>query len=263
MIGVSSPLFSLSNTLTPAQSSPDNIQAWQEQGWFTAKHLLAQVKDAIDIFEGHTNGYVQGIFLFNNAPSHQKHADSALSTHNIVKGVHFFKILQIITLIPLGSSAPKEGWTHNNCGVHMHDGTLPNGEPQSFYYPEDHDSMPGLFKGMEVIICECRLWPDAGLLTQCPSFKCPPGHMDCCCQHILFLQPDFIAQKSQLEELIKSFSHICNFYPKYHCDLNFIEQYWGAAKSHYHNSPQAKTGHEMEAAVQESLDSVSLLQIQR
>jgi hypothetical protein len=86
MIGVSSPLFSLSNTLTPAQSSPDNIQAWQEQGWFTAKHLLAQVKDAIDIFEGHTNGYVQGIFLFNNAPSHQKHADSALSISRSHKG---------------------------------------------------------------------------------------------------------------------------------------------------------------------------------
>ena len=148
----------------------------------------------------------------------------------------------------------------------MHDGTLPNGKPQSLYYPEDHESMPGWFKGMEVIIRERGLWPespDTGLLTQCPNFKCPPGHTDCCCQHILFLQPDFTAQKSQLEELIESRGHICDFYPKYHCELNFIEQYWGAAKSHYWNSPQAKMGRKMEASVWESLDNVSLLQIQR
>jgi hypothetical protein len=110
--------------------------------------------------------------------------------------------------------------------MRMRDGTLPNGQPQPFYFPDDHDSMPGWFKGMEIIIHECRLWPDTGnLLTQCLSFKCPPGRTDCCCQHILFLQPDFMVQKSQLEELIKSRGHICDFYPKYHCELNFIEQY--------------------------------------
>ena len=65
--------------------------------------------------------------------------------------------------------------------------------------------MPGCwFKGMEEIIRERGLWPDAGgLLIQCPNFKCPPGCADCCCRRILFLQPDFIAQKSQLEELIE------------------------------------------------------------
>ena len=182
----------------------------------------------------------------------------------MVKGVLFFKIVRIVNLIPPGSSAPKEGWSHNNCGVRMRDGTLPNGEPQSLYYPEDHESMPGWFKGMEAIIRERGLWPDTGgLLTQCPNFKCPPGRTDCCCRRILFLQPDFIAQKSQLEELIESRGHLCDFYPKYHCELNFIEQYWGAAKSHYRKSPRAKTGREMEATVRESLDSVSLLQIRR
>ena len=58
-------------------------------GWFTAEHLLAQVDKAIDIFEGLTNGYVQGLFLFDNTPSHQKRADSALSARMMVKGVLF------------------------------------------------------------------------------------------------------------------------------------------------------------------------------
>jgi hypothetical protein len=40
-------------------------------------------------------------------------------------------------------------------------------------------------------------------------------------------QPDFVSQKSQLEEFVTSRGHICDFYPKYHCELNFIEQYWG------------------------------------
>ncbi len=70
-----------------------------------------------------------------------------------------------------------------------------------------------------------------------------------------------MAQKSQLKELIESRSHICDFYPKYHCELNFIEQFWGAAKSRYHVAPRAKTAREMEKTVRECLDSVPLLHI--
>lgn len=42
-----------------------------------------------------------------------------------------------------------------------------------------------------------------------------------------------MSQKSHLKELITLCGHICDFYPKYHCELNFIEQYWGAAKFCY------------------------------
>jgi hypothetical protein len=142
-------------------------------------------------------------------------------------------------------------------------GTLSTGEYQHFYFPEDHPTMPNWFKGMEQIIRECGLWPEVGLPAQCPGFKCPRDRADCCCRHVLYLQPDFTAQCSQLQELIASCGHICDFYPKYHCELNFIEQYWGAAKSQYHMVPQAKTLHEMENTVEECLDNVPLLQIRR
>jgi hypothetical protein len=115
-------------------------------------------------------------------------------------------------------------------GAHMHDGTLPTGTQQPLYFADDHPSMPGWFKGMETVIRECGLWPEQGLAAQCRDFHCTPGHTDCCCQWLLFTQPDFEGQKSQLQELIESWGHICDFYPKYHCKLNFIEQYWGAAK---------------------------------
>ena len=75
---------------------------------------------------------------------------------------------------------------------------------------------------------------------------------------------NFVDQRSQLEELIMSRGHICDFYPKYHCELNFIEQYWGAVKfcfRDFHSRPA--TLEEMEKRVLKCLDSIPLLQIQR
>ncbi|KIJ56048.1 hypothetical protein M422DRAFT_239241 [Sphaerobolus stellatus SS14] len=145
----------------------------------------------------------------------------------------------------------------------MHPGQLPDGSFQDFYFPEDHLLMPGWFKGMEWIIRERDLWPENGLRAQCEGFKCEPGRTDCCCRRLLFTQPDFVNQKSHLEELITSQNHICDFYTKFHCELNFIEQYWGAAKLRYRASPQTKNMEEMEANVIAALDDVPLTQIQR
>ena len=160
---------------------------------------------------------------------------------------------------------PKKGWAHHANGPPMRNGTLPNGDPQSFYFPEEHPSMPGWFKGMEVIIRERGLWPEGveDLLAQCPNFCCNPDRTDCCCRRILFSQPDFISQKSQLQELVESRGHLCDFYPKYHCELNFIEQYWGAAKLRFHTVGCAATIKEMERKVINCLNDVPLLQIRR
>ena len=46
-------------------------------------------------------------------------------------------------------------------------------------------------------------------------------------RRILSLQENFISQKSLLQEEIEKRGHKCIFYPKYHCELNFIEMYWG------------------------------------
>jgi len=141
------------------------------------------------------------------------------------------------------------------------------GMPQSFYFPDDHPLYPGWFKGMEQIICERGLWPANGLRSECPKFKCPQceGHLqpNCCCQHVLFTQPDFMSQRPQLQEFIELRGHICDFYPKYHCELNFIEQYWGAAKLHYRVAGHARTLKAMEKKVLESLDDIPLEQIRR
>ncbi|KAH9014698.1 hypothetical protein EDB84DRAFT_1568033 [Lactarius hengduanensis] len=103
-------------------------------GYFDADNVLKQVDDAIDIFEGKTKGFSQGLFLFDNAPSHQKRAANALSARNMPKG-------------------PKANWAHIKDGPRMCHGKNPlTGEPQSFYFSDDHPTMPGWFKGMEQIL---------------------------------------------------------------------------------------------------------------
>ena len=214
-------------------------------GYFDADDLLQQVDNAINIFESKTNGFATALFLFDNAPSHRRRAPDACSARKMPK-----------------SSRPT--WRHHKDGPKMRATTFGvDNTPQNLYFADDHPTMPGWFKGMEVIIHERGLWPQKGLNAQCEEFKCEAGKTDCCCCRLLFTQPDFENQKSHLEEFITTRGHICDFYPKYHCELNFIEQYWGAAKLIYRTSPKTKDMKEMEENVKNSLDDVPIVQIQR
>ena len=157
---------------------------------------------------------------------------------------------------------PRDGWTHHKDGPKMRSTTIGD-KVQDFYFPPTHPTMPGWFKGMEIIIRERGLWPETGLLAQCEGFRCLPGAKSCCCRRVLYCQPDFCSQTSHLAEYVQSRGHICDFYPKFHCELNFIEQYWGAAKLNYRTSPKTSSVDEMEANVIRCLDDVPLVQIQR
>lgn len=217
-------------------------------GYFTSDDLLPQVEKAIDIFEDWTNGFATALFIFDNASGHQHRAPDALSARRTPK-------------------KPHETWWHHKGGPKMRstafekDGITYH---QDLYFPPEHPTMPGWFKGMEIIIRERGLWPsDRDLKAQCNGFKCEVGRTDCCCRRLLFTQPDFTNQKSHLEEFITSRNHRCDFYPKYHCELNFIEQYWGALKLCYHDSHLTSNIDEMEENVQRCLDDVPLIQIKR
>src|SRR5216684_1234529 len=117
---------------------------------------------------------------------------------------------------------------------------------------------------MEQIIHKHGLWPEAGLPANCTGHKhAKEGQTTCCCHHLLYSQPNFTSQKPLLQEYIESHGHLCDFYPKYHCELNFIEQYWGAAKLQFRVAGHAKTLSEMEMKMLGCLDDIPLEQIQR
>ncbi|KAF8554207.1 hypothetical protein OG21DRAFT_1484895 [Imleria badia] len=70
---------------------------------------------------------------------------------------------------------------------------------------------------------------------------------------LLSKQDDFTNQLSMLETLIQDAGHECIFLPKFHCELNPIEMYWGWCKYRYHEVPK-KTFEEAKRSAQELLD---------
>ncbi|KAF7306253.1 hypothetical protein MIND_00416100 [Mycena indigotica] len=120
-------------------------------GYFTNDELLAHVDNAIDIFESKTHKFATGLFLFDNAPSHQKRAADALSARKMPKGPH-------------------ATWTNTANGPKMCPGRMADGSVQQLYWPAGHPTMPGWFKGMEQILRERGLYRN-GMNAQCPGFK--------------------------------------------------------------------------------------------
>ncbi len=57
-------------------------------------------------------------------------------------------------------------------------------------------------------------------------------YADCCARRLLSMQPDFLAQRSEIEERIQGESgrHLTLYYPKFHCELNHIEFFWCHSK---------------------------------
>lgn len=55
----------------------------------------------------------------------------------------------------------------------------------------------------------------------------------CCASYVLANEPDFLEQEEWLTEVVRGAGFEIIFYPKYHCELNFIEMLWGWIKSYH------------------------------
>lgn len=113
----------------------------------------------------------------------------------------------------------------------MAPGKFAEGQPHDFYDGN------GVFKGMTKILQERGLTEEAKLKAECKSFKCPEGASHCCQHCVLYNQLDFAEQGSGLEILGWDFGFEVIFLPKFHCELNFIEQCWGHTKRMYCQYP--------------------------
>ena len=90
----------------------------------------------------------------------------------------------------------------------------------------------GVQKGVKTILTERGIWND-DLSLQCPTANggCPLESTSCCARRMLSLQPDFAAQPCWLEDTLSVTGHDIIFFPKFHCELNFIERVWSMAKA--------------------------------
>jgi hypothetical protein len=126
-----------------------------------------------------------------------------------------------------GGVQPKmrDGWYINDYGERC---------VQLMIFPENHQ-LKEQSKGIKQVLKERNLWPTNGIRLTCEQCSgkhhdVNPERLDCCARRIMSLQPDFQEQRSILEEAIIKSGHIFERYPKFHCECNFIERYWGFVK---------------------------------
>ncbi|KAF8433330.1 hypothetical protein L210DRAFT_3507087 [Boletus edulis BED1] len=212
-------------------------------GYFTNEDILAHANQAMNILEKYFSNE-NHVFIFDNAMMHLKWADDVLAACKLPKnpsgnwGIpRILKDVDGNVMLDEGGKA----WREKICMV---DGRLPNGQPQSLYFPEHHEKA-GWFKGMAQILVECGYTDASSLRAECEDFKCPPNQSDCCCCCLLFSQPDFT--NVQVESHLES--------------LNFIEQCWGYAKHLYRMKEWSSLEEVLEKNVLESLDAMPMLSI--
>ena len=180
------------------------------EGYWTGELFVKQMREKIiPAFERAHPANYQALFLIDNSQGHGTHAEDAL-------------LASRMNVRPGGKQAKmRNGWF------------VKDGErvQQPMVFPVDHPSYPGEAKGIKVVLAERGLlYPNLkGACT--PS--CPKDETETCCgRRLLSSQPDFLAQKSLIEEVVTELGHLCIKLPKYHCELNFIEYFWGAVKRH-------------------------------
>ena len=209
------------------------------------------------------------VFVFDNATTHLKRPEGSLSALKMPKGpsANFGVDVNIIgddgkpvygpnskilkQKIPMGNGYFEEGGERKG---------------QAFYWRADsHLPHAGQFKGMVAILEEHGFKEASKMRAQCQKkfADCPPGQTQCCCRRTLFNQPDFVNVESILEMDAREKGYSILFLPKFHCELNFIEQCWGYAKRNYRLLPPSSNEDILEKNVVQCLDEIPLITMRR
>jgi hypothetical protein len=206
--------------------------------WWTAENVVAHFRDvALPMFERAFPG-CQAICLLDNAPSHRAMASDAL-------------VASHMQLAPGGNQKPmRDGWYIK---LQLVDDSWQAPQPpapdsfflqsgsQKYYCRKVKQQMQQAdgvtARGLRDVLMERGLWPAAGLKRQCdPNYrvselqKCVARGEVCCAAATMAMQPDFLEQKSMLEEAINQRGHIALFLPKFHPEFNWIEPCWAREK---------------------------------
>ncbi|KAJ7061410.1 hypothetical protein C8F01DRAFT_1057921 [Mycena amicta] len=228
------------------------------EGYQTTETILAQVTRAMDILD---RDYTEDrhTFAYDNATIHTARAPGALSALGMTLGSSW----------NFNKSKDSDGVAH--C-VRMRDAQFKDGAPQQLYRAD------GCFKGLKALIQERRAkghdLPDPNAINpatgkkyhlQCDtsSFKCRNSRNTKCCLRKMYSEPDFMNQKSLLEEHCEKRGYSVIFFPKFHPELNFIEQCWGYAKRIYHMFPESTSEHDLRQNLLDSIDSVPIESMRR
>jgi transposase len=198
-------------------------------GWFTNANLIEQIDSIIYMIKAlHPNKEL--VFAFDNSMTHRAKPPDALDawSRNLSDGGKNAKDM-------------RNGWFDKITG-HDADGTpIYTRVVQEMQHPNK------ICKGLKTILEERNLFTvQHGRHLKRLCNACKNGITietrtnenwyipRCCAVYVLSQQPDFLQQKEWLTETIENYED-CSiiFYPKYHCELNFIEMIWGWIKSYH------------------------------
>ncbi|TFK87877.1 hypothetical protein K466DRAFT_490103 [Polyporus arcularius HHB13444] len=234
-------------------------------GYFTNQDILDQLTTAMDICESDYPEY-RFCFVLDNATTHLKRADDALSARHMSKGPTrpgnpMFGVETNVTG-PDGKPVYRPDGKILKEKIRMRDARLPDGTPQSLYFTHGHPDA-GVFKGMAQLLEERGFHGARQLRAECPGFKCPPLAERCCCRRLLYNQPDF----REVETLVETHCHARGFeavfLPKFHCELNPIEQCWCVAKRTYWEFPPSSLEADLEQNMVKALNAVTVQHVRK
>ena len=164
-------------------------------GYWKNSDLVQQLIDTMPIFESF-HPECDLVFFFDNSQNHHAKCPDGLDAN-------------ALNLNDGGSSVPL---MHDV----VRDGVLYRMQTNS-----------GVQKGIRTILIEWDLW-DRRRVLECAN-GCTSS--DCCARRLLASQPEFINEKIWLQKTVEERGHRMIFFPKFHCELNFIEMIWGYLKS--------------------------------
>lgn len=249
--------------------SPDGSEtAWvlfkagkNRNGYFTNDDILNQANNAMDILAKHFPNE-NHVLVFDNATTHAKRADGALSASKMPKNISN----KFLVEVNVHNEARQLVYSPNRKimkkKIRMEDAQFADGSKQALYFEPGHPQ-DGLFKGMSILLEERGMITETKLLAQCKDFKYVDKEDNCCQRRTLYNQPDFVQVKSLLEITCEARGFTVLFIPKFHFELNFIEQCWGFAKRRYHQYPASSKEADLERNVISALESVPLESMRR
>lgn len=248
----------------------------EREGYFTSDEIVAQLDKAMDVIK---KLYPDDdhLFILDNATTHLKRADDAISARKMPKGPSPARSGGSTQRfgVDIKTKGADGNLVHGANGkplkhrVNMSDTVFADGTTQYLYYPDafpEHPELAGKFKGMAQLLIE--RYPERrakikGLKTECSKFNCAKGRTDCCCRRMLFVEKDFADVQSLVEEACTARGIPALFLPKFHPELNPIEQCWGYAKRRYRSYPASSKEADLERNVRTALQAVPIESIRR
>ena len=151
-----------------------------QDGYFSNEDIIEQVNEAIDILQEYYPDF-KHVLIYNNATTHLKCTEDALSAQKMPKGIPKPGTNWGIEVSKRNPTTGKVAYCPDGSvektKILMKDGHFDNGEPQPLYFPMDHPdkNLWGKFKGMAVILQEQGFGDMSKVLASCKNFKCKPG----------------------------------------------------------------------------------------